>query len=196
MLGDLQLFLGATAVSDLYFLKDPVSMYRCGGGGLMTYPLSSSRVRRDGMLVTLYFARSVLGFNACDLPTYQLDDLISCSLRVLNLIGKDSQSISDYWTRLLSLPEMGFIRHMSRYATLDKLLTNGRSNRIVNDIGFWKRLQFVKGSKISARLKEYYFETAKEEFMGYYGGNTTILHRTHEWVRGWYHFISSWLHHA
>ena len=160
-LGDLQLWLGLTAESDLYILRDPVSIYRVGGGGLMTYKVSAKRVRRDGMMTVFYFTRQKLGLGYEDIPHSFVDSWITSTCYVLAETNGDLE---------------GFLRKLGQFDFCRKLIGR-RRYRIVRwasifscgrfvfrDESLYARINFRFGNRISARLKKYYLYCAPSEF--------------------------------
>lgn len=59
LLGDSTCWLGCSSLADVYFLKEPVAVYRINDGGAMAR--SGARMTRDGLIVRLYYAVKVLG---------------------------------------------------------------------------------------------------------------------------------------
>ena len=66
MLGDKQLWLGLSALADVYYLKDIVSVYRKTGTGAMA--TRGSLVFRDSALIKIYFGKVFLGLRNRDVP--------------------------------------------------------------------------------------------------------------------------------
>lgn len=64
LLGDSTNWLGCSSLSDVYFLKEPVAVYRINNGGAMAR--SGARMTRDGLIVRMYYAVKVYGFNLDD----------------------------------------------------------------------------------------------------------------------------------
>ncbi len=65
-LGDLTLWLAISSLSDVYFISEPVAVYRRHRGGAVMS--NGSRVWLDGSVVRLYFAREIFGKQLRQVP--------------------------------------------------------------------------------------------------------------------------------
>lgn len=61
LLGDCTTWLGCASLSDVYFIKSPMAVYRINSGGAMAN--SGFRMTRDGLIVRMYYAVKALGMN-------------------------------------------------------------------------------------------------------------------------------------
>lgn len=98
-LGDITLRLGLSALSDVYYLNDEMSVYRrtrTGASNTNTRPIVV-----DGRLIRLYFADKVLGITNHELPGYLNRELYCSLLGIMTNQGSDNQK--EYIRRVLKI---------------------------------------------------------------------------------------------
>ena len=78
--GDTSLVLGVASLSDVYYLKDQVSVYRITKTGAMG--TNGPKVCLDSSIIRLYFSRKILGCRYLDIPRLFIRQHLMMLMRV------------------------------------------------------------------------------------------------------------------
>ena len=163
-LGDLQMWLSVSSLSDIYFLEDYTAIYRSGGGGIMSSRMSASRVRRDGMLVTMYFHFKVLGLLPLDIPDFIIDDYLFSTAVYLSLKNASQAEQMQFIESLKGSLIGSEICRRNRSSYVQRCLRRGKISRFADVHYYDVKMSAFHGIHISRSLTAYYLAIAKPEF--------------------------------
>ncbi len=112
LLGDEQNYLGVGCISDVYFMTDEMAVYRRNPGSAVS--TLGGLLRRDHILVRMYFARMMYGLAPSDISPAMLDNFRLSIIRSMCQKRKN--------------PDGSLLCHPSRYIV--KVLTIRRNRRV------------------------------------------------------------------
>lgn len=150
-LGDLTLWLAIASLSDVYFIKEPVAVYRRHRQGACA--TSGAYIWCDSETVRIYFARLVLGLQLYQLPTTLKNSFILSMFATQSVMGKQQRERAKQLFQV-----KGFVRAFvfSRYSPFVCLLGIGCVTKNVQR-ALWRFVgignRFLKPNLVSVLYK-------------------------------------------
>lgn len=156
-LGDATFWLAASALSDGYYIKDRVSVYRISPSGVFNNSSTSAGVRIDGIIVRIYFLVTCFQLDGSFFPCAQVFSLL-CLMVTKTYRESGAQAVANYMRRLFRSKHVMAVKPLRRWYMLPFWLESmsGLHNRYTYALSHRFASLFLKSVKWDERLVRKY----------------------------------------